>query len=62
MPRVSLEIPIRDPSSDAPSYEELAAENADLCRRLDELAGTNASQAELIDQLQRRIAALESRL
>lgn len=62
MPRVSWGIPTRDPSSDAPTYEELAAENAELRRRLEQLAGTNASQVGLIDQLQRRIAALESRL
>lgn len=62
MPRVSWGIPTRDPSSDAPTYEELAAENAELRRRLEQLAVTNASQTELIYQLQRRLAALESRL
>ena len=62
MPRVSWGIPTRDPSSDAPTHEELAAENAELRRRLEQLAGANASQAGLINQLQRRIAALESRL
>jgi hypothetical protein len=62
MPRVSLGIAIRDPLTAAPTYEKLVAENAELRRRLEQLVGTSASQAELIDQLERRIAALESQL
>ena len=55
-------IPTRDPSPDAPTREQLAVENAELRRRLEELATNNASQAELIDQLTRKIATLENRL
>jgi transposase len=55
-------IPTRDPPSDAPTYEQLVAENADLRAAVELVTKFNAELATKVTELQGRVADLEERL